>query len=161
MNKQEAAEFLGVSVRAIERYMQQNKISARYERGKTRSVAVYDEEELRAFKDELAAPLHKPTVENGTSPNVANGQTALAIYDGDSNLPSAPGSFGNFIQALSVLDERMLTVEEAAEFSGISEGALRRGMKAGQLPKYKGYGRGDRLKKSELRAYLQNIQPDR
>jgi predicted site-specific integrase-resolvase len=39
MNKQEAAEFLGVSVRALERYVQQGKISVRYEKGKTRPTA--------------------------------------------------------------------------------------------------------------------------
>lgn len=159
MNKQKAAEFLGVSVRAVERYTQQNKLSARYERGRTRSVAVYDEEELRAFKEELTAPLHKPTVENGTSSNIANGQTALAIYGGVSNLPNAPGSLGNFVQTLSALDERMLTVAEATEFSGISEGALRRDIKAGLLPKYRGYGRGDRVKRSEIRAYMQSLRP--
>ncbi|MEH2316999.1 MAG: helix-turn-helix domain-containing protein [Nostoc sp.] len=30
MNKQEAADFLGVSVRALERYVQQGKISVTY-----------------------------------------------------------------------------------------------------------------------------------
>jgi len=32
MNKQEAADFLGVSVRALERYVQQGKISVTYEK---------------------------------------------------------------------------------------------------------------------------------
>lgn len=35
MNKQQAAEFFGVSVRALERYVQQGRISVKYEKGKT------------------------------------------------------------------------------------------------------------------------------
>jgi len=156
MNKQEAAEFLGVGVRALERYTQQGKIGARYEKGKTRPVAVYDVEELRTLKTELDSKLFstRPTVEQ---PNHANPEQSLAALSGNSSLPTAATNFGHFIQALSMFDERMLTVEEAAEFSGISANALRRDMKAGLLPKYKGYGRGDRVKRSELRAYIQSL----
>ncbi|MDF5739617.1 MULTISPECIES: hypothetical protein [unclassified Nostoc] len=39
MNKQSAADFLGVSVRALERYVQQGKISVTYDKGKTRPIA--------------------------------------------------------------------------------------------------------------------------
>jgi excisionase family DNA binding protein len=158
MNKQEAAEFLGVGVRALERYMQQGKLGARYEKGKTRPVAVYDVGELRALKAELDSKLFstRPTVEH---PNSANSEQGLAVLPGNSSLPTAPVNFGHFIQALSMFDERMLTVDEAAEFSGISANALRRDMKAGLLPRYKGYGRGDRVKRSELRAYIQGLTP--
>ncbi len=53
MNKQEAAEFLGVSVRALERYVQQGRIGGHYEKGKTRPTLVFDAAELEKFKDEL------------------------------------------------------------------------------------------------------------
>ncbi len=46
MNKQEAASFLGVSVRALERYVQQGRIGGRYEKGKTRPTLVFDKAEL-------------------------------------------------------------------------------------------------------------------
>ena len=36
LNKQQAAEFLGVNVRTLERYTQEGKIGGRYEKGKTR-----------------------------------------------------------------------------------------------------------------------------
>ena len=63
LNKQLAAEFLGVTVRTLERYTQEGKIGGRYEKGKTRSVLVYDEEELRAFKAELTTKTYKPAVD--------------------------------------------------------------------------------------------------
>ncbi len=64
MNKQEAADYLGVSVRALERYVQQGKISVKYEKGKTRSTANFDPTELEAFKAELEQPTIKPVFES-------------------------------------------------------------------------------------------------
>ena len=63
LTKLQAAEFLGVNVRTLERYTQEGKIGGRYEKGKTRSVLVYDEEELRAFKAELTTKTYKPAVD--------------------------------------------------------------------------------------------------
>ena len=57
MNKKQAAEFLGVSVRAIERYTQQGRLTVRYEKGKTRSTVNFDQTELEAFKQELNQPI--------------------------------------------------------------------------------------------------------
>ena len=63
MNKQEAADFLGVSVRALERYVQQGRISVKYEKGKTRPTANFEEAELEAFREELNQPTVKPAFE--------------------------------------------------------------------------------------------------
>ncbi|BAZ69153.1 hypothetical protein NIES4106_39240 [Fischerella sp. NIES-4106] len=63
MNKQQAAEFLGVSVRALERYVQQGRISVKYEKGRTRPTANFNQSELEAFKAELNQPTIKPAVE--------------------------------------------------------------------------------------------------
>ena len=63
MNKQEAADYLGVSTRAIERYTQKGKLSVKYEGGKTRPVAVSDPEELDKLKEELKTTTYKPAIE--------------------------------------------------------------------------------------------------
>jgi excisionase family DNA binding protein len=154
MNKHQAAEFLGVSVRALERYTKTRKIGARYEKGRTKPTPVYDEAELQEFKSKIETATHSPAV---IPPDNDNGKKALSPLSQTTSLVKNPDSLGHLVTALSILDERMLTVKEAAEVSGISEGALRRDMKAGQLPKYKGYGRGDRVKKSELRTYVQEL----
>jgi predicted site-specific integrase-resolvase len=67
MNKQSAADYLGVSVRPLERYVQQGKISVRYEKGKTRPTANFDSTELQAFKAELEQPTIKPAFESRSS----------------------------------------------------------------------------------------------
>lgn len=68
MNKQEAADFLGVSVRTLERHTKASRVAARYVKGKTSDVLVYDRDELERFKAELESPTHLPTVEAATPP---------------------------------------------------------------------------------------------
>jgi DNA-binding transcriptional MerR regulator len=67
MNKKEAAEYLDVSTRAIERYTKQGKLTVKYEKGKTRSIAIYDQAELERLKEELNTPVYKPSVEITTN----------------------------------------------------------------------------------------------
>lgn len=68
MDKKAAADFLGVSVRALERYVQQGRISVRYEKGRTRSTANFELAELEVFKAELNQPTYKPAVETRQIP---------------------------------------------------------------------------------------------
>ena len=79
LNKQQAAEFLGVNVRTLERYTQEGKIGSRYEKGKTRSVVVYDEEELRAFKAAQETKTYKPAVDP-TPTNPDSDEAALSKF---------------------------------------------------------------------------------
>lgn len=67
MTKQEAADALGVSVRALERYTQQSRIAARYEKGRTRPTILYDEAEVERFKGELEQVKHRPALERAGS----------------------------------------------------------------------------------------------
>jgi hypothetical protein len=79
LNKQQAAEFLGVNVRTLERYTQSGKIGSSYEKGKTRSVVVYDEEELRAFKAAQETKTYKPAVDP-TPTNPDRDEAALSKF---------------------------------------------------------------------------------
>lgn len=53
MDNKAAVDYLSVSIRALERYVQQGSISVRYQKGKTRSTANFDQTELEVFKAEL------------------------------------------------------------------------------------------------------------
>ncbi|MEH2178817.1 helix-turn-helix domain-containing protein [Nostoc sp.] len=64
MNKLQAADFLGVSVQALEQYVQQGRISVKYEKGKIRPTANFDFSELEAFKEEFNQPIVKPAFES-------------------------------------------------------------------------------------------------
>lgn len=73
MNKQEAAQFLGVSVRTLESYVAQKRLSVRYVKGKTRPIADFEGEELERLKNEIP-PLFSRVVETQTAQNHANSE---------------------------------------------------------------------------------------
>lgn len=87
MNKEEAAKFLELSPRALERYAKQGKLSVRYERGKTRPVALYDADELATLKAELERPLYRPaTTQNATNSDTKS-ETATDTENGKNETP--------------------------------------------------------------------------
>jgi hypothetical protein len=53
MNKKEAAAALGISTRALERYIGLNRISVAYVRGRTGDEARFDHAEVERFREEL------------------------------------------------------------------------------------------------------------
>ena len=104
LTKQEAAEYLGVNVRTLERYTQEGRVGGRYERGKTRSVLVYDEAELQTFKTELGTKTHKPAVTQ-TPTNSDTDETALSKFVEVPQSLTLPGGLDNLVDALKALPQ--------------------------------------------------------
>ncbi len=84
MTKAEAAEYLGCSVRQLERYTSENRIGVRYEKGRTRPTPVYNEGELEAFKTSLERVVFRPAIQRMETLQNST-ETALATQD-DSGL---------------------------------------------------------------------------
>jgi hypothetical protein len=64
MRKEKAAKYVGCSVRSLENYTKQGRIGVKYEKSKTRPVAVYSRVELDRLKAELNSTLYAPAVAN-------------------------------------------------------------------------------------------------
>ena len=170
MNKKQAAEYLGVSVRALERYVQQGKLTVRYQKGKTRSTANFDQTELEAFKQELNQPTIKPAVESR--------QITTEVYDETYNSDIQPvnvSEFGEFtvIDKLAGMVEMLitrgdkkptvpieskilLTLDEAQAMTGLSKSYLREAIGQGSL-KAKQIGKSWRIKRSDLDDFVENL----
>ncbi|MBD2359237.1 helix-turn-helix domain-containing protein [Tolypothrix sp. FACHB-123] len=173
MNKQEAADYLGVSVRALERYVQQGKISVKYEKGKTRSTANFDATELEAFKAELEQPTIKPAFEprqNTTEPQQQTGKLThspgeIARFDEVSEF-GVIEKLSGIIEALlgkadnqplvPIADKLLLTIAEAQALTGLSREFLRDAINSGQL-KAKQIGKSWRVKRSDLQEYIDKL----
>ena len=167
MNKQEAAEFLGVSVRALERYVQQGRIGVKYEKGKTRSTANFDLGELEVFKSELSQPTIKPAVEsrqNPTEPSVESDKPVLyageitelgdlTVIDKLSSIIEGLLARGETQPSVSIADKLLLTVPEAQALTGLSKDFLRDAIQDGTL-KAKVIGRSWRIKRSDLEEFV-------
>jgi len=76
MEKKEAAEFLGVSTRTLERFATAGKLTKGRARKKTRPVVVYDKKELAALKKELESS--RPSEVFGR-PNTPKPQDAIGF----------------------------------------------------------------------------------
>lgn len=166
MNKQEAAEFLGVSMRALERYTQQARISVRYEKGRTKPTPVYEEEDLKAFKAQLEAPIHRPAV---IAEDSANSRHSLALLSETSTLPNSGAGLERLLTTLESLREHppvtvqdiavkpLLKLDEAQRLTGLSREILREAIKTGTLIGGK-LGRAYRVKRKDLDAYVQKLE---
>lgn len=178
MNKKEAADYLGCSVRAIERYVQQGKISVIYEKGKTRSVAMFDEVELESFKQQLERSLIKPVVEyRQTSPESQSelailnetpgevvGVDGLTKFNGTETDPAdfALDRLSSIIelllhnQSVRVADKLLVTIGEAQKLTGLSREILMDAIAQGNL-KAKKIGKPWRIKKTDLESFVEKL----
>lgn len=161
MNKQEAAQYLGCSVRAIERYVQQGKISCRYEKGKTNKVAVFDEVELDRFKKELEQPLIKPSFDEPRQMS-PEAQSTLAIFSDERGEVGEVDRLSSIIelllkgQSVRVADKLLLTISEAQELTGLSREYLKQAIASGDLSSKK-IGKAWRIKRIDLEIFISNL----
>jgi excisionase family DNA binding protein len=161
MNKKEASEFLGISIRQVENYAKQKKLSVQKEKGKTGDISVYDERELKRLKAELDS-------KRAVRPSVvteSNESTEL-VRASDSRLSDVSKFAEVFVQmqAASRKPERMVAVEnkpllkldEAAALTGLSRQILRDAIKAQEL-RAKLIGRAYRIKRDDLDDFIKNL----
>lgn len=169
LNKQQAAEFLGVTVRTLERYTQEGKIGGRYEKGKTRSVMVYSEDELRAFKATLETKTYKPAVDPpSTKPD--RDESALSKFVEVSQPLPLFEELNHLVDVLKAIRAEQevdrltvpihhkltLSIAEASALSGVSRQRLRAAIKEGILPA-QSISRGYRVKRTDLEDYIDSL----
>ncbi|WP_099068892.1 helix-turn-helix domain-containing protein [Nostoc linckia] len=175
MNKKEAAEFLGISTRTVESYVKAGKISVAYVPIKNGKQAVYNEEELRAFKEDSQTPVHRSFV----APNNSEIAPSEVFSFGDANangglatlpptrvleLLEAIVSTQEVIassQKLALLWNKLVwNLEEAAAATGYSRYRLRQAIATGNLRAQK-VGRGWKVRPQDLREYTKCLFGDK
>ncbi|BAZ66280.1 hypothetical protein NIES4106_10300 [Fischerella sp. NIES-4106] len=170
MNKQQAAEFLGVSVRALERYVQQGRISVKYEKGKTRPTANFNPTELETFKEELNQPTIKPVVEPRqiTTEEYQNtdklvhevGEITefgeLTVVDHLSSIIEALLTKSDLQPTVPIQAKLLLTIGEAQALTGLSREILRDAIVNKKLSAAM-IGRSWRIKRSDLECFIANL----
>jgi excisionase family DNA binding protein len=161
MTKQEAADYLRVSVRTLENYVAKNRLAVTYLQGKTRSVADFKKLDLDRLKAELALVEHRPVVE-------APARQALQRQARPSAEAQAIGRFEDLVsiaeavkgaQAGLPLDRKLaLTVREASEYSGFSLGAIKAAIEGGKLKASKLGPRGAWVvKRADLERWVKGL----
>jgi excisionase family DNA binding protein len=170
MTKQEAAEYLGCSIRQLERYTTENRIGVRYEKGRTRPTPVYDESELQRFKEAQERTVHRPVIEPMEPARTMTTQGDK--NDGALSLLSQPGQievlsrmFASMAEASAAKHEPpgpelgpklLLTLAECQQLTGLSRAVLRGYIEEGKL-KARRIGRAWRIKRADLEAFVKAL----
>jgi excisionase family DNA binding protein len=160
MRKKEAAEFLGISVKSLERYTQKKRVGVSYVRGKTGNEADYDNAELERFKQELSQTSYIPAVVKDGQHGQA--ETSLAIIpklvneDGSSKIISLLESMVKY-QKESIAGEKLtLSLAEAATLAGLSKNYLKKAIDGGELKAAK-RGKGWNIKRTDLEEWVEGL----
>jgi excisionase family DNA binding protein len=168
MNRNEAAEYLGISTRTLQRQVKDGKISVRYEPGSNGEIAIFDKDELDRYREDKQTVRIQPTASDSSSdPNTAD------------IIPNNPSS-GGFLAPITVLVERLisaltdressnskttpamlrgkllLNLEEAQIITGLSREILMTAIRTGQLPSQI-MGKAYRIKHKDLERYIDEL----
>jgi excisionase family DNA binding protein len=183
MNKKEAAEFLSLSEKTVERYKSSGKLPARLKRivgsdGKSRTVLDFNKSDLERLKRELSGDVVFPEVTDGHAQTKTqtdrDGQTQLDTANFAENEVSIYGQtqtanlFGMILKSLETISERnlrasdrfqklMLTVDEAAAVSGLPKAFLDRAIRKDRTLKATKIGGRYRIKRQDLDEFINNL----
>jgi excisionase family DNA binding protein len=183
MNKKEAAEFLGLSEKTVERYKSSGKLSARLKRiigadGKSRKVLDFNQSDLDRLKRELSGNVVFPELTDGhpqtetqtdtdrqtqlDTANFANTELSIVGQTQTANL------FEVIFKSLETISERqievsnrfqklMLTVDEAAAVCGLPKAFIDRAIKKDATLKATKIGGRYRIKRQDLDEFINNL----
>lgn len=160
MNKEQAAQYLGTSVRTLQRLTGKGKIPVTYERGHKGDEARYDQEDLDQYRQsQKPAALIRPG-RSATGSDTGNALQAVT-HDVTRGVPvmASEAFFGALAQMAApvrVSEKLLLSLAEAAQLAGLSRDHLRTAIHEGKL-KARIIGRGYKVKKQVLEAYVSKL----
>jgi excisionase family DNA binding protein len=187
LDKKQAAEYLGVTTRTLERHAKEGKLSIRYEQSQFGEIAMFDPEELENFKEGKQTTRIKPTIEpdqpkpidrpsNSQSQIARSPQTQTELFNPQQpettfsitaliaplgalfgNLTRAIDNHGARITTTELRSKLLLTLDEAQTITGLSREILQDAIKNGEIPS-KIMGKSYRIKQKDLERYIDELE---
>jgi excisionase family DNA binding protein len=162
MNKKEAAEYLGVSTRLVEKYASEGRIGeVAYVRGRTGKQAEYDRQAVEKLKIALDTPdtsiaARTPDarlfvghlVEALERREQANIEALRGLLIDSSDKPRSA--------SIRVSEKILLTINDCMLLTGLSRQLLRQSIEDGKL-KGRIIGRGFRVKRDDLNEFIKKL----
>ena len=161
LSKKEAAEYLGISSRTLERHVKDGKIGVRYQPGATNDVAMFDEQDLENFKNERQTPKIKPTVVQSTSELLDQPPTDRIAQTSGGFLAPIITPFRDFSERLFsfpflLQGKTLVNLNEAQIITGLSRDILMSAIKSGEL-EARIMGKAYRIKRKELDRFIDEL----
>lgn len=162
MNKKEAAAYLNLSTRAVERAVTQGKLSVRYKKDKHGNIALFNPVEVRRYKAAIEVPAPRraivnpvrpmtpatPTAPDSQTNYVLGSLTPLEVED----VPAATSS----LPTVPIADKLTLSLAEAASLSGLSQKYLRQSIRDNKLKAFK-HDQDWRIKRVDLDGFVRGL----
>jgi hypothetical protein len=166
MKKADAAKFLDVSEKTLERLVKNGEISSKLEKGKTRDIVIFDDEELRAFKEKRESSKHRPAFSTDDSP--AQNLLSLIPTKADNlDRQNQTVSFTPMITALESLADAQkllflqnkptLNLSDSALVSGLSVTLLEKAVKDGRLKTFAGLRGSKVIRRADLERFISEL----
>jgi hypothetical protein len=139
MRKEEAAKYVGCSIRSLENYTKQRRVGVKYEKSKTRPVAIYSRDDLDRLKKELNSTLYAPSVvpqEEEKRGSIVKRERAPDLALIISRLLETMQEQAGKEREPSILELAqmpLLRLEEAQRYSNLSQAELLEAIEAKQL----------------------------
>jgi excisionase family DNA binding protein len=150
LTKQEAADRLGVSIRAVENFSTKGKLTPQYATGKRGKVALFNESEVDRLKDERGEIVYSPKPDTALATIPLNREKFVALLE---NL-AAPRDNAPSITDLS--NKFLLTIAEAQKLTSLSRKVLLDAYHTGKL-KLIVIGRGYKIKTADLQKFIDKL----
>lgn len=162
MNKDEAAKYLGVSVKTLNNYLAKKLVGVSYIKGKHGQEAKFEQAELDRFLNQSAEPTHSPalvrmeptlpqpsltlpnpTLEGIVPSNLTNNEMLFSIFQ-------------SIADSLKSKDQLLLSVEDVARLLNLSPGRVNKLIKDGAITAIK-FGRSWRIKRTDLEIWVEGL----
>ncbi len=163
MNIKEAAEYLGISIKTLERKIAGGEIAVAYVPGATGKQRTFDRTELDRFKqaeaDKAAATSYvaRPRVAAVRS-SAPSPLQALERAAGEQGIAMLASVLEDALRAAQA-PKMLLTLQDAADQSGLSASHLLNAIHAKQLDGRK-IGRGFKVRPADLHEYAKRVWSD-
>ncbi len=156
MNIKQAAEHLNISVKTLERKIAAGDVSVAYVPGATGKQRTFDAAELDRFKASESEKAAATTYVISRSRNSDAPSSNALQRAGDGQGMAMVLSMLMEAQSAPQVPSMLLSVKEAAEFSGLSVSRIMKEIHAGTLDGRK-IGRGFKLRPEDVRECVQRV----
>jgi hypothetical protein len=151
MNKIEAAKELKISVRSLQRLVQNKVLTIVYQRGNSgKQEAVFDAEQIAKYKIERDKPIDKLVPVPAMTKNDLARSNTLEFLNGFKNALTSQKS------VVPIADKILLTVKDARGLTGLSERRIIEAIKSEKL-KAKFIGKGWKIKRGDLTDFVDKL----
>jgi excisionase family DNA binding protein len=159
MRKEEAAKYVGCSIRSLVNYTKQRRIGVKYEKSKTRPVVLYSRDGLDRLKAELNSTLYAPSV----TPREEEKRVSIVKREREPGLALILSRLLEAMQEqagkerepsiLELAQMPLLTLKEAQRYSNSSHSELVEAIEAKKLKATK-TGREWKIRREALEEYI-------